>query len=749
MHRSRILFLILFCSLFGGAFSQEFQDSSAFKALNSAKLKSRTDSVYVNPSDSNPNSIGKNSQIVDFSLIARKRSSFKSLEKTGRENDTSAVIYGWTLDKYFIQPEKSDIDTDLVGFQVDNPMIERYVSASFLGNVGSAYIPNYFFDRDYTEDLLFLNSYKSYFNTFDNTCYINTRKPFTNLVYYNAGSKRDKYETIEVTHSQNVNKKLNFGFNIKVLSDRGQYKYLDVKNKNFKAFTSYSGDRYKLHTNFNINRYQASENGGILDSVFLDTNYAQTKAYPVNFSGIDTKTPNEAYVTNKVRYIDFFLSQQLKLFTIGKSKNDSVIHSSFTEPSISHVFIARRCSKIYQDGELNMPVNQLYSNAFVNPLETYDSIAETRFTNKFQFDFKARIRKKVLVGVYGNIGHDYIKYSYYSLLDSTLYKNSANKPVYYDSASDRFYYVNSEDTLYYNIFRDRNKNINSSIDNHHSISNVYVSGGIYGKFWTYFQSQFSATIYLAGYKAGQTRIDGELQSQLTVMNKPYHFIVIGSMENIVPSYQLNNYYSNNYIWEGSFNNYTRINLSSKIVSPSNKFELSGNYTLLRKYVYLTNSDPVLYNQAFNLFAISLERDFKLGEFHSYNKVIYQASENEEIVGVPTLIVYNSTYIDHNWIFRSTGGELRTMIGFDVHYNSYFKGYNYIPARSMFYQENEQTIGGYAYIDFWLNVKLKRTRFFAKYEHANSSLGRKDYFNAISYPAKQNVFKFGISWTFYD
>ena len=90
-----------------------------------------------------------------------------------------------------------------------------------------------------------------------------------------------------------------------------------------------------------------------------------------------------------------------------------------------------------------------------------------------------------------------------------------------------------------------------------------------------------------------------------------------------------------------------------------------------------------------------------------------------------------------------------MLGFDVHYNSTFRGYSYNPSMALFYQESEKEIGGYPYVDFWLNVKLKRTRFFAKYEHASSDWFSKDYYNAISYPASQKVLKIGIAWTFYN
>ncbi|MBN2486919.1 MAG: hypothetical protein JXB34_13165 [Bacteroidales bacterium] len=717
-------------------------------------------STIVSPADTNYNtqsdSIYKSTSIDTLASGSYARnevlSNFNAPVKTGKEIDTSAVIYGWVLDRNFILPEKTDIDTNLPGFHVDNSLFKKYKSVSYLGNTGSAYINNIFFERSFSEDLLFLNSYKHFLSTFDNTVYINTRKPFTRLNYYNAGPKRDKFEDIEIFHSQNINRKFNFGFNVRVLSDRGQYKYLDVKNRTFKTFASYSGNVYNMHANFNLNRYQSSENGGIIDSVYLNQEREYTKAYDVNFKGVDNRSPNVAYVTNKIRYIDAMVSQRVKLFTIGKSDSDSLKASNIAEPMLSHIFIARRTSKLYDDISLSKAdynaVSPLYAYTFVNPVKTYDSIAESRITNKLQLDFKTRFRGKVTVGVFANINHDYIHYSYYSLPDSTIY---TAKPgvIKTDTVNNAFYYVKGADTLMYKLFTDRNNNIITSVDNSRNLSNMYISGGIYGKFWTYFQSQFTATVYFSGYKAGQSQIDGEMLTQLNVMSKPYRFLIKGSIENIVPSYQLNNYYSNNYIWEQDFGNYSRVNLSSKIASPSKKFELSANYSLFSNYFYLTDSLPREYTQPLSILCLAGEKEFKFWKFSSLNKIIYQVSENNDIVELPAFIYYHSTYIDHTWRFKVTGGTIQTMLGFDVWYNSYFRGYSYIPAMSVFYQANSETIGGYPYIDFWLNVKLKRTRFFAKYEHANSNWYRKDYYHAISYPAKQRIFKFGISWTFYD
>ncbi len=529
---------------------------------------------------------------------------------------------------------------------------------------------------------------------------------------------------------------------------------MTIKNKNFKAFSSYSGKKYFFHSNLNFNRYQAEENGGLIDSLFQSEDLEYTETYPTNFKGNNSKNPDEAYVFNKVRYVDGMISQKAKIYTFGKKADSTRSYSNIAEPSISHVFVFRRTSKLYGENAANVPEIPLYKYTYTNPYETFDSIAHFSASNKVQLDFTTKLKGKVTAGFFGAIGHEYEKFSYYSLLDSTVFDTNkiGEQLVLFDTVGGQFYYYDKgSEKLKYQIFPFSNGDSIANIKNDFIQNNLYISGGIYGRFWTYFQSYFSAKLYFSGYKAGQTLLDGYMQTRLNLFSKPYIFKINASLENIKPSFQLNTYYSNNYIWEGlEYNFINRLNLSSKIEAPSNKFELSGDYSLIRNHIYMTDSIPISYSNPLSVFAFGVEKEFVLWKLHVYNKLMYQVSENRQVVELPTLIYFNSTYLDHTWKFKLTGGELRTMLGFDVRYATSYSAYGYNPAMAVFYQLNDDLIGNYPFVDIWLNVRLKRTRFFAKFEHYNSTLwNRKDYYYAASYPAKPNTFKFGISWTFYD
>jgi hypothetical protein len=281
-------------------------------------------------------------------------------------------------------------------------------------------------------------------------------------------------------------------------------------------------------------------------------------------------------------------------------------------------------------------------------------------------------------------------------------------------------------------------------------TNTFVSAGIYGNFWRRVFANFSGTYYLAGYNQNQYKLEGTLDSRLTVFKHDYEFGVNGVFENKKPEYLLANYYSNHYIWNKDLKSEERYRLSSVIRNPSKNLELQGNYYVLRNFIYFnSDGEPENYQQILNYFSIEASLTFKLWKIYSVNKAVYQITENKNVLPLPDFILYNSTYLDHTFKFKSTNGELQTILGVDVYYNTLFYGYEYLPGISQFYVQDNKEIGNYPLMDVFLNVKLKRTRFFVKLQHFNSTWFEQKYYSAVHYPYHQMALKFGLSWVFYE
>ena len=64
-------------------------------------------------------------------------------------------------------------------------------------------------------------------------------------------------------------------------------------------------------------------------------------------------------------------------------------------------------------------------------------------------------------------------------------------------------------------------------------------------------------------------------------------------------------------------------------------------------------------------------------------------------------------------------------------------------------ENNVETGGYPVINAYLNFHIKHTRFFVMFSHVNSGMGNKEYFLTPHYPLNERIFRFGVSWNFFN
>ena len=115
--------------------------------------------------------------------------------------------------------------------------------------------------------------------------------------------------------------------------------------------------------------------------------------------------------------------------------------------------------------------------------------------------------------------------------------------------------------------------------------------------------------------------------------------------------------------------------------------------------------------------------------------------------LPDLNVYANLFIKF-WIAKVLNSEL----GADVRYFTKYYAPDYSPALGQFVQQNQADkveIGGYPFVNVYLNAHLKRTRFYVMMYHVNQGMGDSNYFLAPHYPINPRTFQFGLSWNFYD
>jgi hypothetical protein len=237
--------------------------------------------------------------------------------------DTNVVVYSWKLDDSFANRLRVVVDTTLENYQKYNPAFRSYTGVETLGNYGLPAQSIVFTERPQNQEFILSNNFFPFMKFFENTEYINSRKPFTKLFYIKGGSNQSKEEILDVFHSQNLTKTLNFGLHYTTVASLGHYRFQKVKNNSFNFFSSLSGKAYSYHLSVNYNKILADENGGVIsDSLITDTTFAFTKDIPTLFGGTESSTSHSPDVLNEIKNLNILTVQELA-FRSDRKKTDS------------------------------------------------------------------------------------------------------------------------------------------------------------------------------------------------------------------------------------------------------------------------------------------------------------------------------------------------------------------------------------------------------------------------------------------
>ncbi len=659
------------------------------------------------------------------------------------DQDTSAVVNAWTLSGNYLETLPYEVDTLLYFFQLQNPVYKISRSNAYLGNFGSSAVSNILTKRWDEHELLFITPYLPYMSRAFNTVYFNTKKPFTRLSYTSAGPRKNREETLEVLHTQNITPFFNAGIKYNLISAHGQYAYQKVQDHGFKFFTSYTGRPYSIHANFNINKLTVQENGGVVDDRFVsDTTFDMTRNIPVNFGGSGSSTP-EPDARTTVRNINLMLVQQLDFSLLGQSSDSVIVLSTDKKfrPSIVHAFQFERIARIYDhidqtpNDEDSFSALDYYRNIYINPNMTKDSLFLQKIHNSLKIDLKGVLGNQRVGGFSAGASQEMLWYGFHTPGDTSF-----NYQTDTTGLKEFFtpYLQNGGDTLF-------------DVDFTKYLTDIYFTSEIYGVVGDQVNARAYGRFYPAGYKAGNYMLGVDFNKRFGSAGKGFRLTLKGKQQNDKPNYLLDNYYSNHFIWKkNNFRNIHSNHLSAGIEVLPFAFEGKFHYNLIKNHVYFDClALPQQTTAPVNVLTIEASKVFKFWWVTSHNKLYYQHSTNPAVLPLPEFVYFNSTYIDKLIKFKLTGGQIRVLLGFDLYYNTAFYAPAYMPATGTFYNQQEKKLGNYPYIDVFLNLRLKRTRFFVKMEHVNYMLNPPEYYTVLNYPMNIRVFKWGLSWTFYD
>ena len=688
-------------------------------ALARSQRENRDD-IYGN--STNQMGFGNNGMPIDEETEEEVQDSTKTKKKRERKplesyyfSDTVRALsnWKWTIDPDYNRVNIAPLDTTLSDWRIDYVFYREGVGDMALGGLGQSSQPINWFERRQDADFSFARSYDAYTARIDNVPFYNSKKILTNLTYLESGQKRYREEHLELTHSQNINPSTSANVQYKARSTMGLYDWQRTKNHALSVGVAHTGKRYSVHAAYMNNMVQARENGGVVGEwAIADTIFEMPSGVPMRLASSEAE--------NHYRNNAFFVKQALAIPLERVTEYDFSL-ADLSAVFIGHQFEFNTWSKVYTDkrasytnergeydekGNYRPTTHEYYDNWYIDPKNTRDSISERLISNKLFVQVQPWDRNGVISTIDAGVGLDLHTYSY----------------------------LNLENYLTGKMTRDKR-------------TSWYAYGATGGHIKRYADWGVDVKYYPSGYRGGDLSVGADITLRAYVREHP--LILSGKFRQELrsPSYWEENLFSNHYAWFNSFNKESETRFEVNFSIPDIALELGAWQGVMSNMIYYdTNSRVSQHDGTVSLTSLYARKDFRFAGFHLDHRALVQFTSDESVLPVPLLSAYLSYYYEF-WVVRDV---LRVQVGIDGRFNTAYHAPSYNPALSVFFNQREVKVGNYPYLDAFVSAKWKRMRILLKLQHLNQNLfGNGEYFQVARYPLNPRMFKFGISWSFYD
>ena len=271
----------------------------------------------------------------------------------------------------------------------------------------------------------------------------------------------------------------------------------------------------------------------------------------------------------------------------------------------------------------------------------------------------------------------------------------------------------------------------------------------------------TAETWLVGEDAGQLKIDATADVNFPLWGDTVTLMAHGFFKRTNPTFYYRHYHARHFWWDND--NLDKI-LHSRI---EGQFHYSKTKTTLRvavdeiqNYTYMAMGYNIADDKrtgntidvrqkggSLSLITLALGQNFKLGPLNWENMITYQKSTDNVVLPVPDLNIYTNLYLRFK-IAR----VLKCDFGADGRFFTKYYAPDYSPALGQYAVQtgdNRTKVGEYPVVNVYANFHLKQTRFFVMMSHVNAGSGSRDYFFTPHYPLNQRIFRFGVSWNFYN
>ena len=741
-----------------------------------------------------------------------QRSSRNMADSLGTDKEIPKGIKVWTVDQRFGDRRQAELDTMSYMYPNTIFTTGLRGEYNTTGNLGAPRINRIFINRAEADQFLFTQPYDYIVSPVDQFHFTNTLSPFTNLDYNTAGNRTNGEDHFKAKFAVNAGKRLGVGFNVDYLYGRGFYSNQSTSHFKYLMYGSYIGDRYQAHLIFSTISQKVTENGGITNDEYIkhpesfDDNYATneiptvlernwnrnnnlhvflTHRYNLGFSrkvkmskeeiearkfamasqkeNQAQKDLEEARRKAKREGREFDEKKFKKQTFSGRPDNARVVNTSAPTDSTSTKAPSERIAvngKAAADSLRALEAKAAQDTMWMKN----EYVPVTSFIHTMKFDTYRRI---------------YQAYETPKDFYADTFNPAGNYPG--DSIYDKTTHYRVQNTFAISLLEGFNKWAKAGLKafvtsdlRHFTLPTETEIAKAYNEHNLSIGAQliksqgktlhYDATLetWLTGKDAGQMKIDADADVNFALFGDTVRLQASGFFHRLNPTFYYRHYHSKHFWWdnddmskiihtriEGKFG-YEKTKTTVRVAFDNikNHTFFAMGYNVTDDYGRTGNTLSVVQKSgAISLLTLELQQKLKLGPLHWDNVITYQKSSDDVALPVPDLNIYTNLFLRFK-IAR----VLKCDFGADARFFTKYYAPDYSPALGQYAVqtgEHRTEVGNYPIVNVYANFHLQRTRFFVMMSHINAGQGKPDYFLAPHYPLNQRIFRFGVSWNFYN
>ncbi|MCX6306356.1 MAG: hypothetical protein NT040_15430 [Bacteroidetes bacterium] len=578
-------------------------------------------------------------------------------------------------------------DTALTGFQNYDLLYKRDRFYATLGNIGKNYRSLVPFQSGSKSGFDYgIHSIDQYLYQNDSVKYYKVYKTYTELTYVQGAKKEQNFHAI---FSRNIYRSFNLGFDFHVMSAPGAYSRQKTNHINFVLTSQFftKNKRYGFIANFTVNRLRNYENGGLQnDSLFEGNLESNRLVIPVNLVAAQ----------NRIRESGFFMKHYFDLTRHVKNGKDTTlpVKNRLDLGRVSYSFEYNRQIQNFID---NQPDSGFFPPPVFDTVHTVDSLTVKKIVNDI-------------------------------IWSNPSFKPNRQLRVFHIEAGIRQQYT---EVSLHGV-----KHFFQQFIPHAEIDFTPISS---------IRLTAKGDYVIGDYNGNDLSLGAKLSTTLGSQSKNVGIISISANYTLQqPGWFYSHYRGNSYQWDTSW--LKQGTISGGFNYAFKFFETGIEICRINNFIYLDSSSlPKQYKPQFGYFKLYLNGTFDLWKFKLKPQLVYQTVQGTTVLRLPAFIGNVAVYFTQP-LFH---GAATLQPGLNFFYNTVYYADSYNSAVRSFYLQDKKEIGDYLYIDFFINVKIQRARFFVTYTHINASFMGRNYYTTPNYPMQDGAFKFGIAWRFHD